>query len=116
MIISFRHTYVRQVHIRSQGNQRLGYKHSGRNAAASCKPIYTAPAFIRKQWSGCRFPIMKARWDTARNKKRNRMNLSIDHTKQSWYSSNASSALALTAKPNRSNQIIQFSCRYDIQL
>ncbi|CAL6073866.1 Hypothetical_protein [Hexamita inflata] len=29
MIISFRYTYVRQAHLRSQGNQRLGYKHSG---------------------------------------------------------------------------------------
>ncbi|CAL5979536.1 Hypothetical_protein [Hexamita inflata] len=29
MIISFRYTYVRQAHIRSQGNQRLGYTHPG---------------------------------------------------------------------------------------
>ncbi|CAL6089072.1 Hypothetical_protein [Hexamita inflata] len=29
MIISFRYTYVRQAHLRSQGNQRLRYKHPG---------------------------------------------------------------------------------------
>ncbi|CAL6066093.1 Hypothetical_protein [Hexamita inflata] len=29
MIINFRYTYVRQAHLHSQGNQRLGYKHPG---------------------------------------------------------------------------------------
>ncbi|CAL6057831.1 Hypothetical_protein [Hexamita inflata] len=51
MIICFRYTYIRQVQLRSQGNQRLKYKHP-----ASCKPIYTGihlrtmRAFLKKRW------------------------------------------------------------------
>ena len=64
MIISFRYTYVRRTSAAKAANDS-GTSIQERNAAASCKPIYTGitcvvpSAFLRKQWSVCRFPILK---------------------------------------------------------
>ncbi|CAL5975906.1 Hypothetical_protein [Hexamita inflata] len=83
-------------------------------------------AFLRKQWSGCRIPILKALMMSAQHFEsedftfRNRFGRAtsrkagcgeereaqpnesiIDHTKQSRYSGNATSALTLTVEPNR---------------
>ncbi|CAL5982812.1 Hypothetical_protein [Hexamita inflata] len=41
MIINFRHTYVRQVSSAANATNDSGTSIQGRNAAASCKPIYT---------------------------------------------------------------------------
>ncbi|CAL6051190.1 Hypothetical_protein [Hexamita inflata] len=64
MILSFRYTYVRQAHLRSQGNDS-GTNIQGRNADASYKPIYTEINLRRiicvskeAMESGCRFPIL----------------------------------------------------------
>ncbi|CAL6005148.1 Hypothetical_protein [Hexamita inflata] len=41
MIISLRYTYVRQAHLRSQGNQRLGYKHPVAQRSCFVQAVYT---------------------------------------------------------------------------
>ncbi|CAL6094853.1 Hypothetical_protein [Hexamita inflata] len=83
----------------------------GRNAAASCKPINgNPPAFLRKQWSGCRFPILKARCDAPRNEKRNRMNPSSITLNKAGISAMPLRLQRRNAKPNRSYSFIHYLC------
>ncbi|CAL6065204.1 Hypothetical_protein [Hexamita inflata] len=149
MIISFRHTYVRKAHLRSQGNQRLGYKHPGaqrgcfvqadlygnhlrRTICVSKEAMERLPLSDPEgSLMACPQPyrslMMPAQhFESGDFTFRNRFGRAasqefgcgeereaqpyesiIDHTKQSWYSSNATSALTLAAELNRYN-IIQY--------
>ncbi|CAL6002580.1 Hypothetical_protein [Hexamita inflata] len=133
MIINFRYTYVRQAHLRSQGNQRLGYKHPGaqRGCFVQADLYGNPPASYHLRFQGsngalsnpegslmaCPQPyrslMMPAQhFEPGDFTFRNRFGRAasqvagcgeerearsnepiIDHTKQSWYFSNASSAL-----------------------
>ncbi|CAL6018792.1 Hypothetical_protein [Hexamita inflata] len=128
--------YVRRTSATKATNDS-GTSIQGRNAAASCKPIYTGihlrrticvskEAMERLPLSNPEGSLMAAQhFEPGDFTFRNRFGRAasqkigcgeereaqpyesiIDHTKQSWYSSNATSALTLAAELNRSKKII----------
>ncbi|CAL6042919.1 Hypothetical_protein [Hexamita inflata] len=78
----------------------------GRNVAALCKPIYTG-IHLRRTIHVSNEAIRQQyiRIGYGEEREAQAYESIIDHTQQSWYSSNASSALTLTVEPNRSFHI-----------
>ncbi|CAL6000842.1 Hypothetical_protein [Hexamita inflata] len=132
MIISFRHTYVRQAHLRNQGNQRLGYKHPGaqrgcfvqadlygnhlrrticvskeamerlplsnpEGSLMACPQPYRSLMMPAQHFESGDFTFRnrfgRAASQECEEREAQPNESIIDHTKQSWYFSNASSAL-----------------------